>query len=138
MPAPTDVRTGALQSHFEDDFYDIGGNLQSFVDAPDNPTLIRRSRIFNSIATGDGIVAVCGTRVTGSYWARYSPQDTDPSPDRPRRPHVLRYPKRSAPSDENPILLGLEAAGSRSGSVVRMVGTSDAAPQVTRERFNEM
>ena len=132
------VRTGALQSHFEDDLYDISGNPQSFVDAPDNPSLIRRSGIFNSIATGDGIVAVCGTRVSGSHWARYSPRDTDPNLDRPRRPHGLKYPKRSASSDENAILLGLGAAGSRSGSVVRMVGTSDAAPQVTREIFNSM
>ena len=135
------VRTGALQSRFEDDWYDTSGNPESFVDAPDNPSLIRRSGTFNSIATGAGIVAVCGTRLTssqgtGTEWARYSPRDTAPTP--PCRPGVLQYEKRSAPSDENAILRGLGAAGSRSGSVVRMVGTSDAAPQVTRDIFNRM
>lgn len=132
------VRTGALQSRFEDEWYETSGNPQSFVDARDNPSLIRRSGTFNSIATGAGIVAVCGTRVNGSQWARYSPQDSDRGPECARRPGVLQYPKQSAPSDENAILLGLGAAGSRSGSVVRMVGTSDAAPQVTRAIFNSM
>lgn len=136
------VRTGALQSRFEDDCYDSSGNPGSFVDAPDKRSLIRRSGTFNSIATGAGIVAVCGTRLSTSTgadleWARYSPRDT-PNPKRTSRPGVLRYPKRREPSDENATLLGLGAAGTRSGSVVRMVGTSDAAPQVTRDIFNKM
>src|SRR5204863_3718468 len=46
------VRTGARQSFFEDRWYDTSGNPGSFVDHPDNPSPIRRSGSFNSIATG--------------------------------------------------------------------------------------
>ncbi|MBI5907642.1 MAG: hypothetical protein HY853_03535 [Burkholderiales bacterium] len=41
-------------------------------------------------------------------------------------------------SDENPVLLGLKAASTRSGGAARLVGTSDAAPQVTRKVFNAL
>jgi hypothetical protein len=135
------VRTGALQSHFEDGSYDTSGNPGSFIDAPASPTPIRRSGSFNSIATGKKIDSVGGTRVTGPRWARYSPQNPDPDGGwLPQRGGVVKAPTESAPSDENGILLGLGAAGSRSGSggVVRLVGTSDAAPQVTRRIFNAL
>ncbi|MDB5945071.1 MAG: subtilase family protein [Ramlibacter sp.] len=132
------VRTGALQSHFEDGSYDTSGNPGSFMDDPENPTPIRRSGSFNSIGTGAGIDSVGGTRVTGPRWALYSPQKPDPDEGRLPREGVVKVPTTEACSDENAILLGLGAAGSRSGSggVVRLVGTSDAAPQVTRRIFN--
>lgn len=132
------VRTGALQSHFEDQWYDTSGNPGSFVDDPDNPTPIRRSGSFNSIATGDGVHCVGGTRVTGSKWALYSPQWPDPDASRPERPGVVKVPNTDAFSDENCILTGLLAAGTRSGGVARLVGTSDAAPQTLRKVFNAM
>lgn len=132
------VRTGALQSRFEDVDYDTSGNPRSFVDDSANTTPIRRSGSFNSIATGAGIDSVGGTRVSDLTWALYSPRS--PNPDLPRinRPGVRIVPAKSAPSDENAVLLGLCAAGSRSGSVVRTVGTSDAAPQITRKLFNRL
>lgn len=132
------VRTGALQSHFEDEWYDTSGNPGSFVDHPDNPSLIRRSGNFNSIATGQNTVSVGGTRITGPRWAHYSPRKPDPDAERPKRPGVVKVPDTEAFSDENPALLGLKAAGTRSGGVARLVGTSDAAPQVTRQVFNEL
>lgn len=132
------VRTGARQSHFEDHLYDTSGNPGSFVDDPTNPTLIRRSGSFNSIATGSRTVTVGGTRVTGTHWARYSPRRPDPDHARPERPGVVKMPAASAYSDENGSLLGLRAAGTRSGCVVRLVGTSDAAPQITRDILNTL
>ena len=68
------VRTGARQSHFEDKWYDTSGNPGSFVDHPENPSLIRRSGNFNSIATGSRTLSVGGTRVRGPKWAIYSAQ----------------------------------------------------------------
>ncbi len=132
------VQTGARQSHFEDKWYDTSGNPGSFVDHPGNPSPIRRSGNFNSIATGQNTVSVGGTRITGPRWAHYSPRKPDPDAARPKRPGVVKVPDTEAFSDENPALLGLKAAGTRSGGVVRLVGTSDAAPQVTRKIFNAL
>lgn len=132
------VHTGARQSHFEDQWYDTSGNPGSFVDHPDNPSPIRRSGNFNSIATGGHIVSVGGVRVTNSTWAHYSPRKPDPDAGRPERPGVRKVPDTQAYSDENPILLGLKGASTRSGGVARLVGTSDAAPQVTRKVFNAL
>lgn len=132
------VRTGALQSHFEDHWYDTSGNPGSFVDHPGNPTPIRRSGNFNSIATGAHTVSVGGTRVRGPHWALYSPRNPDPDHSRPERPGVVKVPDVAAYSDENEVLMGLRGAGTRSGGYVRLVGTSDAAPQVTRDIVNAM
>jgi len=132
------TRSGARQSHFEDKWYDTSGNPGSFVDHPDNPSPIRRSGNFNSIATGQNTVSVGGTRITGPRWAHYSPQKPDPDAARPKRPGVVKVPDTEAFSDENPALQGLKAAGTRSGGVARLVGTSDAAPQITRKIFNAL
>ncbi len=132
------VQTGARQSRLEDRWYDTSGNPGSFVDCPDNPSPIRRSGNFNSIATGINTVSVGGVRVAGPTWALYSPRDPDPDAGRPERPRVVKMPATQAYSDENPALLGLRAAGSRSGGVARLVGTSDAAPQIARKTFNEL
>ncbi|MBK8073055.1 MAG: hypothetical protein IPK34_14110 [Ramlibacter sp.] len=132
------VQTGARQSHFEDRWYDTSGNPGSFVDHPDNPSPIRRSGSFNNIATGGKTVSVGGVRITGSRWARYSPRKPDPDASRSERPGVVKMPTTQASSDENDVLLGLKGAGSRSGGIARLVGTSDAAPQVTRKVFNAL
>jgi len=132
------TRSGARQSHFEDKWYDTSGNPGSFVDHPDNPSLIRRSGNFNSIATGGKTVSVGGTRITGPRWAHYSPQRPDPDAGRPQRRGVVRTPDAEAFSDENPAALGVNAAGTRSTAVMRLRGTSDASPQVARRILNAM
>lgn len=130
--------TGARQSYFEDRDYDTSGNPGSFVDHPNNPTPIRRSGIFNSLSTGKRTISVGGQRVTNSSWARYSPRKPDPDASRPQRPSVVKVPDTVGFTDENPALLGVRGAGTRSGAVVRTIGTSDAAPQETRRIFNEL
>jgi hypothetical protein len=135
------TRGGAKQSHFEDEPqlpYSQQYDMQAFVDDPSRKTPIRRSGNFNSIATGANTVSVGGVRVTGSKWALYSPRKPDPDAARPERTGVVKLPDDQAYSDENPVLLGLKGAGTRSGGVVRLVGTSDAAPQVTRRLVNKM
>lgn len=132
------LNTGARQSYFDDRHYDTSGNPGSFVDHPDNPTPIRRSGSFNSIATGRRTVSVGGTRLSDGSWARYSPRKPDPDHARPQRPGVVKMPETKAASDENPALQGVLAAGTRSGAVVRLRGTSDAAPQEARRVINRM
>lgn len=132
------LATGARQSYFEDQWYDTSGNPSSFVDHPDNPTPIRRSGNFNSIATGSSTLSVGGTRLSDGSWARYSPRKPDPDQARPARAGVVKVPQAHAASDENDELTGVRAAGTRSGAVVRLRGTSDAAPQQTRRVLNVM
>lgn len=133
------THTGARQSYLEDACYDTSGGLESFIDDPENPTVIRRSGTFNSLSTGARTVAVGGIRHAASAFdpfARYSPRLPDPDASRPQRPGVKRLPDRLAVSDDSAVLWGVRGAGSRSGGVVRLVGTSAAAPQVARELIN--
>ncbi|MDP2034345.1 MAG: hypothetical protein Q8K29_13145 [Polaromonas sp.] len=132
------TRSGARQSHFEDKWYDTSGNPDAFVDHPGNPSAIRRSGNFNSIATGQRTVSVGGTRITGPRWAHYSPQKPDPDAGRRQRPGVVKVPDAEAFSDENPATPGVSAAGTRSGATVRLRGTSDASPQEARRLLNRM
>lgn len=134
--------TGARQSYFEDALYDTNGNPESFVDQPVpledqlQATLIRRSGVFNSIATGKRSVSVGGERIIGDRWTRYSPQTPDPDRSRLGRSDVVKVPKAYTFADENSVLWGLRATGTRSGSAVRLVGTSSSAPQLTRALLN--
>jgi hypothetical protein len=132
------AHNGAQQSHFEDDDYDMSGNPGSFVDHADNPSPIRRSGNFNSISTGTRTVTVGGVRANDGTWARYSPQRPEPDTRRPQRPGVNNVPDVREASDDNDILVGRLAAGTRSGAAVRLVGTSAASPQRARKLLNEM
>ena len=135
------THTGARQSYFEDAAYDTSGDLKSFIDDPENPTPIRRSGSFNSLSTGRHTVAVGGVRhALGALdpLARYSPRLPDPDGTRPQRPGVKKEPDRLAVTDDNAALWGIRGAGSRSGcSVVRLAGTSGAAPQIARTLINQ-
>jgi hypothetical protein len=135
------VASGARQSHFEDDDYVIGAP----VDSPSNPSLIRRSGSFNSIATGARTVSAGATRMSHASglpgasdpkWALYSPRKPDPDHTRPERPGVVKTPRAEGFGDENPVLEGVTAAGTLSGSLARLRGTSAAAPQVARQLLN--
>lgn len=129
------TQTGARQSYLQDRRYDTSGGLGSFIDHPDNPTPVRRSGSFNDLATGTSTLSVGGIRYFGSCMdpmARYSPRSPDPDASRPERTGVQKVPDRFAVSDEHATLWGVRAAGTRSASAVRMVGTSMAAPQVAR------
>jgi hypothetical protein len=135
------THTGARQSYFEDAMYDTSGHPNSFTDDPKNPTPIRRSGSFNSLSTGRNTVSVGGVRHALSAldrFARYSPRQPDPDGARPQRPGVKKEPDRLEATDDNAALWGIRGAGSRSGSsVVRLAGTSGAAPQVARTLINQ-
>jgi hypothetical protein len=129
---------GGRQSYFSDRWYDTSGNPESFVDHPDNPALIRRSGNFNSLSTGKNTTRVGGTRSSDGSWALYSPRTPDPDASRPQRPNVVKEPDAVAASDESSGSFGVPATGTISGSIVKLVGTSSATPQVTRRKFNAM
>jgi hypothetical protein len=132
-------RSGLTQSHLEDAAYDAS---QRFDTHPGQSSpVVRRSGTFNSIATGARVHSVGGTRLQASpaeHWARYSAPQPDPDAPRPAHSHrVVKVPTDQAVSDENPVLQGLRAAGTRAGATVRLVGTSSAAPQVARRLLNQ-
>ena len=49
---------------------------------------------------------------------------------------MVKVPRSEGYGDQNPVLEGVTAAGTRSGAAVRLRGTSAAAPQVTRQLLN--
>ena len=117
------------QSRFEDADYarfDLAGRPQQ--EDTSSSLILRRSTI-NALATGPQSI------VAGSFLR----SDRKPSaysgagrPSTPGTRPVIRVPDLSGASDDSLALEGVLAAGSRTGSVVAMNGTSVAAPQATR------
>jgi hypothetical protein len=94
----------------------------------------RRESSISGIATGKQAVVIGGCRRSDLAAAKYSAGGPivvraggSPAPRDGLDPDAM------AVSDDSPVCRGLLAAGSRSGSVVAINGTSVAAPQITRE-----
>jgi hypothetical protein len=115
-----------------------GGRQSVFVDWRDAPcqadgalaatdttgAFLRRSGTLNGLATHDKAIVVGGHVASTGERAPYSSVGTG-------RPGEARV-HCTAPSDESPDQPGRRAAGLRTGSSFRLVGTSTAAPQVAR------
>jgi hypothetical protein len=139
------TRKGTRQSYFEDALYvrtdlkDTTGLGPSI--APSNPadTYVRREGVFNSLATGFKAVVAGGERHSDGKPAEYSPDSNDFNNTRPKRPGTPEHRKfklKMKVTEESRTLHGVRAAGTRSGSTVRLSGTSMAAPQVVRDLIN--
>jgi hypothetical protein len=113
------------QSHFVDPFYDPLRYLKAATDdTPGSPALVRRRGTLTGIASGSGALVAAGYRHSDGKHVRYS------SAGPTRGPAV--GPDCAAVTDESRSLPGILAAGTRGASVVRLVGTSTAAPQLAR------
>jgi hypothetical protein len=118
------------QSRFDNSNYrrfDPAGRLQE-QDSPSSP--IRRRSTINALATEQQAIVIGGFRRSDYHPSRYSgagPVATPPTVPPPRT-----GPDAAAVADDSVALHGVLAAGTRSGSVVAMNGTSVAAPQITR------
>lgn len=138
--------TGAKQSYFEDEDYNRGEPIddpavqratRARVKQNDSP--VRRTGNFNRLSTGSDDQRVLS--VGGILRERRTPAGTIASPYSPRwgdasDPRVngrKKAPDTMQHSDDSLALWGLRAAGSRSGAVVRLVGTSSAVPLAVRE-----
>ncbi len=107
----------------------LTGNLPLQVNEDDPPgSLVRRAGTCSSIANGTRTVVVgaCLSTAEGLELSRYS------SAGPTRNPLRAYWPDLVATSDESRTLAGVVASGTRSGTLVRMNGTSVAAPQVAR------
>jgi hypothetical protein len=112
------------QSYFDDPNYvrfDANGRERQ---RDDDTSYVKRAGSLNSIATGERPVVIGGARRSDGTVAIYSGAGPTMGP--------TSGPDAIAASDQSPARYGVIAAGTRSGAVFRMTGTSVAAPQVTR------
>ena len=114
-------------THYLETRYDIHGRT---VEIDDGQSQIVRAASLNGLATGSMAVVAGGSRAGDLSTARYSAAGTDPRV--PKKAQAVRHPDALALSDATYARPGILAAGTRSGSVCAMNGTSVAAPQVAR------
>ncbi|NPC57760.1 S8 family serine peptidase [Caenimonas soli] len=136
LPAPVhawidrdDFNLGTLlrgrQSEFVDPLYDPLKYLRSASDdTPGSAALVRRRGTLTGIATGTAALVAAGYRASDAKHVRYS------SAGPTRGPRV--GPDCAAVTDQARSLPGLLSAGTRGASLVRLVGTSVAAPELAR------
>ncbi len=123
---------------------------QSYLDDPDyerfhqsNPigpdeevdvgaSVVKRESTINSMATGPSTIVIGGYIGKVRKAAKYSTAGARTGMPPPVPPTIPRRPDVMAVSDDARFHTGVLAAGSHSGSVVAMGGTSVAAPQVAR------
>lgn len=121
---PFGYAVGARQSYFDDPAH--GGD-------PRRPNrtgpgaFIQRYGTINGLATHDAVTVVGGYVGATLRPAFYSSAAEVAMPEA-----VLAGVHCAARSETNPAVLGVIGAGTRSGSVFRLSGTSTAAPQVAR------
>jgi hypothetical protein len=119
------------QSRFDDARYvrfDLAGRPQ---ENDLGPSHIVRHGSINALATGHEVIVIGGFRRSDYAASRYSgagPIVYPPGIIAPWRDG----PDATAVSDDSAALHGILAAGTRTGSVCAMDGTSVAAPQITR------
>jgi hypothetical protein len=118
------------QSRFDDGEYvrfDLAGRPQQ---DDIGPSYIRRLGSINALATGQRAIVIGGFRRSDSTASEYSGAGPVATPATIPPPRT--GPDAAAVADDSVALHGILAAGTRTGSVVAMSGTSIAAPQVTR------
>jgi hypothetical protein len=119
------------QSYFDDPAYVRYDNAGRDVESDIGSSPVRRAQLLNSLATGHDAVVVGGYIRRERRTAKYSaagPCAKSPSTKNPAR----QGPDAMIASDDSRAHEGVLAAGSRSGAVIAMNGTSVAAPQIAR------
>lgn len=125
------------QSYFIDDIYQRFAEISGEEVETDNESAIERDGSMNAIATGSHTVVAGGYVRKENRVVKYS-SGGPISPTRNAAQEVNRQgPDAVATSDESYVHQGILAAGTRSGSVVAMNGTSVAAPLIARQIANE-
>jgi hypothetical protein len=128
------------QSYFDETCYrrfDAQGRVVE-EDAAQPACSVKRAGMINAIATGERAVVTGGFLRKELGIAPYSAGGpTTPPRGGPLNP-ATRKPDAALVSDDSEVHSGVLAAGSRSGSVVAMRGTSVAAPQLTRWIADEL
>lgn len=124
---PYGYRQGGRQSYFDHECYrryDNGGHEIEW-DDPRYPCVVVHAGLLNAIGRGDHPIVMGGYISKEDVAADYTAGGPTRNPSRPS-------PDAMCPSEDSKVHRGVLAAGSRSGSVVVMGGTSIAAPRATR------
>ena len=127
---PYGYARGGRQSAFDDPLderFTPDGALSRIENPPG--AFVRRFGTVNGIATHGQVLVVSGRYGDTNRATEYAGAGRLRDPTTPPGPGDVRI---SAVSDASTALRGVLSAGARSGSVVRLSGTSVAAPQVTR------
>ncbi|NOR62182.1 MAG: S8 family serine peptidase [Rhodobacteraceae bacterium] len=101
------------------------------VDPPHSHSDIRRAGTLSGYACGDAPMVIAAYTESNRLLSDYSAAGPISPPRDALEPNRLG-PDAAARADDSPVLTGVLSAGSSSGSLVRMGGTSVAAPHVTR------
>jgi hypothetical protein len=124
------ARPGAKQSRFIDPAWEFAAAAATS-QTPEGrsaatDTLVSASGTLSGIATAcrKGVYVAAGYTIASQRSSHYS----SPGPSRGAR----EGPDYALPTDENQALAGIPGAGTRSGCVFRLVGTSTASPQLAR------
>ena len=120
------------QSHFDAPCYKRFDHMGRPEESDQPGCPVQRARLLNAIATGDEPVVI------GAFLRREMAPTPYTAAGPVTPPRGTGTANRDGPDaltvgDDSRVLHGVLAAGSRSGSVVAMNGTSVAAPQITRE-----
>ncbi len=91
-------------------------------------SVIRREGTLNGIATGAKSIVAAGYRFSDASVAPYSSSGPTRGP--------RTGPDNACVTDRSAAVAGVRATGVRSGTTVRLMGTSMAAPQLARELAN--
>jgi hypothetical protein len=128
---PYGYPTVGRQSYFDDPHYRRFDEAGREIEVDHASSIVRRAGTMNAIATGESTAVIGGVLRKELRPAPYS--SGGPVERRFGSTRVHRTgPEALAVSDDSLVLAGILAAGTRSGSVVAMNGTSVAAPLVTR------
>lgn len=126
-------RRGGRQPYFNNADYQrfdaFGAPLA--VDPPGSNSLIKRAGTLNGFACGKSPMVIGAHVQSNGKMSDYSAA----GPTTPPRDAPLAYrdgPDASATGDDSVVRIGVISAGSRSGSMVRLNGTSVATPRATR------
>jgi hypothetical protein len=125
------------QSYFVEEGYKRFDPMGHEEERDDPACRMQRGGLLNAIGTGRETVVIGGFLRQEMRAAKYSAG----GPITPPRGAPAAHrdgPDALCVSDDSLVQHGLLAAGSRSGSVVAMNGTSAAAPQITREIARRM
>jgi hypothetical protein len=118
------------QSRFDDSRYvrfDLAGRPEQ---SDFGTCIVCRKSSVSALATGQLSIVIGGFRRSDGSASEYSGAGPVSTPATIPPPRI--GPDASAVADDSVAMHGILAAGTRSGSVVAMNGTSVAAPQVTR------
>lgn len=128
------------QSYFVDDCYQRFEEISGEEEETDNKSAIKRDGSMNAIATGSRTIVAGGYVRKENRVVKYSaggPVSLTGNAAKKVAGLERSGPDGLARSDESYVHQGMLAAGTRSGSVVVMNGTSVAAPQIARQIAKE-